>query len=291
MSHKASVIILVTAVGIIGYWWHAVVWQSLSSTEDLLRIHFLDVGQGDATLIKTPSNHKILVDAGRGIQVLNALDAVLQENDRDIDVAVMTHPDEDHIGGFIPILERYAVNTIIQSFIPSESRVYRQVISAVEKEGAITYTIKEPHSLILDNIQFDILWPIGTEITETNAASVVLLVTYGNTEILLTGDVPTEVEEFLIESFPKKLSNIEILKAGHHGSKTSTSESFLNHTKPNAIIYSAGENNTHGHPHKETINRIKTYSQENPAEGVTEYYTADGNISLCVTPSKYMPCK
>lgn len=140
-------------------------------------------------------------------------------------------------------------------------------------------------------VRFDILWPIGTEVTETNAASVVLLITYGNTEILLTGDVPTGVEEFLIESFPEKLNDIEILKAGHHGSKTSTSESFLNHIKPNAIIYSAGENNAHGHPHEETVNRIKTYIRANPTEDITEHYTADGTVSFCITSSRYTQCK
>ena len=266
-------------------------WQLFSTTENLLRVHFLDVGQGDAILIETPSNHQILIDAGRGIQVLNALDTILQANDRDIDITVMTHPDEDHIGGFVPIFERYAVNTVIQSFIASESNVYKQVTSAIKREGAVTYTIRQAYSFLFDNVQFDILWPIGTEVTETNAASIVLLITYNNTEILLTGDVPTEVEEFLIESFPKKLNNIEILKVGHHGSKTSTSESFLNHTKPNIIIHSAGENNSHGHPHKETINRIKTYAQANPTENLNEYHTTDGTISLCITPSRYTHCK
>lgn len=242
-------------------------------------------------LVETPGDRQVLVDAGRGIQILNALDAVLQTNDRDIDVAVMTHPDEDHIGGFVPVFQRYTINTVLQSFIASESSVYQQVVSATEKEEAVVHTIKEAYSFSLDDVQFDILWPIGTEVTETNAASIVLLITYGTTEVLLTGDVPAEVETFLIESFPKRLEDIEIVKAGHHGSKTSTTEAFLSHIKPSVIIYSAGENNSHGHPHEETLERIKAYAHANQTENLTEYYTKNGTVTLCITPSKYTRCK
>lgn len=133
MSHKTAVTALIIIVTIIGYWWYLILWQQISTTENLLRIHFLDVGQGDAILIETPSRNKVLVDAGRGIQVLNALDTVLPAHDRDIAIAVMTHPDEDHIGGFVPIFRRYTVNTVIQPFIPSESNTHKQVISAVKK--------------------------------------------------------------------------------------------------------------------------------------------------------------
>ena len=291
MSRKTSVSILTVVIVVVGYWWYIALWQSFTETENLLRIHFLDVGQGDAILIETPNNQQVLVDAGRGMQVLNALDAILQPNDRDIDITVLTHPDEDHIGGFVPIFQRYAVDTVIQSFVSSESSVYKQVVSAIKKEGSVTHTVKQAHSFLLGKVQFDILWPIGTEITETNAASVVLLITYGSNEILLTGDIPAEVEEFLIESFPNKLSSIEILKVGHHGSKTSTAESFLSHTNPNIVIYSAGENNPYGHPHKETVNRIKTYAQANMTENVTEHYTRDDTVSFCITPKQFTLCK
>ena len=118
-----------------------------------------------------------------------------------------------------------------------------------------------------------------------------MVITYGTTEILLTGDAPAEIEKFLIELFPTKLYDIEILKAGHHGSKTATTTSFLNHTKPNTIIYSAGKNNSYGHPHQATLNRTKTYSETNPTENLTEHYTADGTVSFCITPTKYTLCK
>ena len=291
MRHKTAVSILTIIVVVIGYWWYIALQQQLSISENMLRIHFMDVGQGDAVLVETPKGYQVLIDAGRGIQILNALDTILQANDRDIDIAIMTHPDEDHIGGFMSVLQRYSVKTVIQSFIASESNMYKQITSAIEREGATTHTIKQAYSFSLDNVQFDILWPIGMEVTETNAASIVLLMTYGTTKILLTGDAPAEVEEFLIKSFPKKLSDIEILKTGHHGSKTSTAASFLMHTKPNTIVHSFGENNPYKHPHEETIKRIKTFAQKNPTEKLTEHYTRDGTISLCVTPSRYTHCR
>ena len=291
MSHRISVVTLAVIVIIIGYWWYALVWHSLFLGSEHLRVHFLDVGQGDAILIETPNNRQVLVDAGRGIKVLGALDMILPAHDRDIDVVVMTHPDADHIGGFVPVLRQYEVGTVIQSFIPSKTNLYKTVVKAIEGEGANVYTVSQAYSFFLDGVQFDILWPLGTTVKETNAASVVLLVTYGDIEILLTGDAPSAVEDFLIETFGEKLKDVELLKAGHHGSKTSTSAKFLSHTKPNVIIYSAGVRNSYGHPHEVVIERVAEYSTANPKENLRPYTTVDGTISFCLTMSAFAVCE
>ena len=283
-------VILTISIVIIGYWWYALVWHSLSFDDETLRVHFLAVGQGDGILIETPNNHQILIDAGRGIQILAALDALLPAHDRTIDVAVLTHPDADHVGGFIPVFRRYAVGTILRSFISADTAVYEQVVSAMEEEGAQVYAVSQPHSFTLDGVRFDILWPVGTEIADTDAASLVLLISYGDIELLLTGDASAEIEEFLIASFPEKLIDIDILKAGHHGSKTSTAQSFLAHTKPNAIIYSAGKNNSYGHPHADVLGRVKVYAALYPDQRFTEHYTADGTVSFCIRPTSYTLC-
>ena len=142
MNNKTAIIILATIVLIIGYWWYMLVWHSVLTTGDNIRVHFLNIGQGDAILIETPNNKQVLIDAGRGIRILNEIDSILPASDRDIDVAIITHPDEDHIGGFIPILQRYTVGTVLQSFIESESDTYKQVATAIKEEGAITHTIQ-----------------------------------------------------------------------------------------------------------------------------------------------------
>ena len=292
MSHRVSVGILAVAAVIIGYWWYALVWHSLFLHDDYVRVHFLDVGQGDAILIETPNNHQVLVDAGRGIRVLSALDEVLPAHDRNIDIAVMTHPDADHIGGFVPVFRQYDVGIIMQSFIPSKTKLYGIVQDAVKNEKvgdkhAEVYTISRTYLFSLDGVRFDILWPIGKEVEETNAASIVLLVTYGEMEILLTGDAPSAVEDFLVEMFAEKLEDIEILKAGHQGSKTSTSETFLTRTKPNAIIYSFGKRNSYGHPDEMVEERVGAYSAAHSGEGLTEHRTADGTVSVLCDKKKF----
>ena len=282
---------LTAVIGVIGYWWYVFVWTAIASDNEILKIHFLDVGSGDAMLLETPRKRHILIDAGRGIQVLNALDGVLPAENRNIDIAIMTHPDMDHIGGFIPVFKRYTVDTVIQPFITTQTSVYAKVTEAMEEEGAVVYTIDQPYTFTLDGIRFDILWPIGTTVTETNAASVVLLITYGNTEILLTGDAPTMIETFLIETFPEKLNDIDILKAGHHGSKTSTAQALLTHTKPNAILYSADKNGPYGHPHTTVLNRVQAYADTHPDQHLTEHHTADGTVSFCITPKQFTVCE
>lgn len=282
-------IFFVTVV-IIGHWWYVLVWHALFLNSNYLHVHFLNVGQGDAVLIETPNNRQVLVDAGRGIKILNALDAVLPAHDRDIDVAVMTHPDADHIGGFVPVLNQYEVGTVIQSFIPSNTTLYKTVVKAVENEKSSVYTISQVYSFSLDGVRFDVLWPIGTAVKEINAASVVLLVTHGDIEILLTGDAPSAVEDFLVETFPEYLEDIEILKAGHHGSKTSTSQKFLIHTKPNVIVYSTGKNNSYGHPHTAVKDRVANYSAAHPEENLKSHTTESGTVSFCVTKKQFALC-
>ena len=290
MRHTTACIVLILGIVAAGYWWSIRIGYPALHDTDHLQVHFLDVGQGDAILIETPNDRQILVDSGRGVAVLRELDTVMPPNDRSIDVAILTHPDADHIGGFVPIFKRYDIATVLQSFSTSESNIYRQIESAIQEEKAIKHTITEPQTFFMDGVRFDILWPAETTIPETNAASIVLLITYHDNKILLTGDVPAEVEEFLIRAFPKKLHDVEILKAGHHGSKTSTAQEFLKHTKPNAIIYSAEKNNTYGHPHQEVLDRVRAYAEAHQEQNLTEHYTADGAISFCITPTSADLC-
>ena len=292
MSYRIPLALLVLAVAVAGYWWYSLVLGSLfGDGNDVLRIHFLDVGQGDSVLIETPNNSRVLVDAGRGIRVLSALDDVLPMHDREIDVAVMTHPDADHIGGFVPVFDRYDVGSVVRSFISSGTNVYKSVMEATANEGSVVHLVSLPLSFTLDDVRFDTLWPIGENVRETNAASVVLLITYGSVQTLLTGDAPSAVEEFLVKSFGDMLYDIEILKAGHHGSKTSTSSVFLTHTQPNAVIYSSGKNNSYGHPHDEVLERIRLYSSEQGEQVPDEYRTSDGTVSFCVKAASFALCE
>ena len=204
----------------------------------------------------------------------------------------MTHPDADHIGGFVPVFDRYDVGAVIQSFVKSDSGLYTKVQNKIkEEEGARVFpVITDTGTFTLDGMQFDILWPIGESVKETNAASVILLITHGDIKIFLTGDAPAAVEDYVVAAFPERTDDIDILKAGHHGSKTSTSESFLEHTKPNAVIYSMGKNNNYGHPHEIIISRVGEHAKKYPDEKVREYRTSDGTVSFCLTEISFAEC-
>ena len=148
MVYKVVLALLSVCLVCACYWWFVLAYTSLSD-DGMVRAHFLDVGQGDAILIEIPNNHQVLVDAGRGIRVLTALDEVIPAHDDSIDVVVMTHPDADHIGGFVPVFGKYDVDTIIQSFIPATTGIYRKVQSAAQKEGATIYNISKAYSFLI----------------------------------------------------------------------------------------------------------------------------------------------
>ena len=290
MTSRVFFRVFVVSVAVIGYWWFVLVWPLFFTSHSLARIHFLSVGQGDAILFETPSGKQVLIDAGRGIQILNALSSVLPAHDTDLDLVVMTHPDADHVGGFIPVLAQYDVSAVIRSFIESDTSLYADLLSAIVAEGVPVHTISQAYTFTLDGVTFSILWPLSVEVRESNAASIALLISYGDTEILLTGDLPSAVEEHLVSVFPEQLSDISILKAGHHGSKTSTSADFLSHTKPNVLVYSFGSDNVYGHPHQEVFDRFSQYAVVHPDQFPEVYETADGSVSFCLTPTTFYNC-
>ena len=293
VSPRTILITQITIILLVGYWWYALVWSTAPTGTGEVQVHFFDVGQGDAILIETPNRRQVLIDAGRGIEILNELNSVLPAHDTKIDVLVMTHPDADHIGGFVPVLQRFAVQTIITSFVETNTSVYRKVLEGMakqEEDGTEVYTITQAQTFTLDDVRFDILWPLGREVQETNAASVVVLATYGDMNVLLTGDANKAVEDRLVKVFGERIRDIEILKAGHHGSKTSTSAKFLNHTAPSAVIYSAAKNSQYGHPHESVIHIVDTYSDQHPDRNLQQYRTSDGTTSFCLKKTSFTEC-
>ena len=290
LTIRRVVFSLVLAVSVAGYWWFALVWPSLSF-DAVVRVHFLDVGQGDAILIETPNRRRVLVDAGRDIAVLDALDAILPAQGVFLDAVFMTHPDADHVGGFLPVFSRYSIGSVIQSFFDSQSTVYRRVSAAVSRSGVPVHRISDAYVFDLDGVRFTILWPLSESIHESNATSVALLVSYGEMDVLLTGDLPSSVEDMLITLFPDRLFDIELLKVGHHGSKGSTSLAFLSHVRPNALVYSAGAENRYGHPHAEVLRRVDQYRAAYPGELTFVGETMSGTVSFCLTERVLYLCE
>lgn len=229
-----------------------------------LKVSFLNVGQGDSILIQGPTGVKVLVDGGPDRSVLRELSKELKPWDRHFDLLVETHPDKDHISGLGSVLEQFQVANFMDPGIPDVTSVSHHVMDDVAQEpGLHRLTARRGMRLHLGGGAYaDVLFPDRDESTQkqTNDGSTVLHVVYGSTSFMLTGDLPSPYEDYLVGIDEKdgELSS-DVLKAGHHGSKYSTDSLWLQAVHPRYVVISAGKDNTYGHPNPQTIDRIKAY--------------------------------
>ena len=235
----------------------AILWSSFSNERvSYLRVDFLDVDQGDAILVTSPSGIQMLIDAGKDRSVLRALGDVMDFSDRKIDVVVATHPDADHIGGFPDVFDRYDVDLIVGVNASSGTKIYENFKTKVAGEDANTINAERGMTINFGaGVLAQVLFPYADTTITGNDASVIIKIIYEDAEVLLTGDAGRGVEEHLV-LLERNLLESDILKVGHHGSKTSTSQIFLETVKPIISIISAGENNRYGHPHGEVTNLL-----------------------------------
>lgn len=241
-------IVLLLANALVWY----VVWRE--TPKGILTVAFLDVGQGDAIYIEAPNGNQTLVDGGSGRQVLRALGEAMPFYDRSLDVLIATHPDADHIGGLPFVLDRFAVGTVFEPGVASETGVYREFERRANDGSHQRFLARRGMRLRLDRgVELDILFPDrDTSDWETNTASIVARLVYGETSFLLTGDSPIKIEKFLLAADGRSLKS-DVLKTGHHGSRTSTSPEYAAAAAPEYGIISAGRNNRYGHPHQEVL--------------------------------------
>jgi len=241
------------------------VWYT-TFTEDrngYLTVAFLDVGQGDAVFIDAPNGNQILIDSGVNKKVLSELGKIMPFYDRSIDVILATHPDGDHIGGFPSVLDKFKVSTIIESGNTSGSPVYEEFNKKANEENAKRILARRGQRIELgfvgeNDVYLEILFP-DRDVSglEANDASIVAKLVYGSNSFLLTGDSPKKMEEYLVSLSPEDL-DVDVLKLGHHGSKTSTSESLVGFASPEYVIIQVGENN-YGHPSPETLETLNNF--------------------------------
>lgn len=230
--------------------------HDLWKVKNELQLHVLNVGQGDALLLITPEQHHILIDGGPGNSVLTELSKVLPESFREIDLMILTHPHLDHMEGLIPVLERFDVNAVMMSTPSYDSLVYEAFLKAVTNENIPIYFADDDTDFRFGDLELDTLYPFEPFTNEmmenVNNASPVIRV---NDWLLLTGDAELEVEAQLLEAGIDM--DVDILKAGHHGSRTSSSWEFLEAVSPSIMLISAGEDNSYGHPHEETLEKAE----------------------------------
>lgn len=222
-----------------------------------LKVYFLDVGQGDSILIDSPSHGRVLIDGGKNRKVLSELGKILPFADRRIDLVIATHPDADHVGGLVAVSERYKVGLTLDN----KSAKRGQVIN------------------FGDGAKLTILFP-DRDIAgwDDNDASVVARLDYGEFSTLFTGDATIRTENILLER-NRNILDVDVLKAGHHGSRTSTSLMFAEATSPEYSIISAGRGNTYGHPHQEVLNILNRVGAKilSTIDSGTIKFETDGN--------------
>jgi competence protein ComEC len=258
-------------------------------------VHMLDIGQGDAILLVTPDQHHILIDGGPGRSVLLELSEVMPGLWKEIDLLVLSHPHLDHMEGLISVLDRFEVKAVLASLPDYSSQVYGAFLEAVEESGAELYLADDGTDFCFETsggiaqtvgancmgLFLDVLYPFepftGEEMENINNASPVILAEWrGDVRILLTGDAEFEVEEELLEYYcldapGRKLEVVEdscpvlqadIHKAGHHGSRTSSTLEFLKAVGAEILLISAGVDNSYGHPHAETLEKAASLGME-----------------------------
>jgi len=260
------------------YIWSQILSFSLKND---LKVVFLDVGQGDAILIETKSGNQVLIDGGPNDQVLRELSKFMPFSDKSIDMIIATHPDSDHIGGLVSVIRRFQNEIYLESGAKSDTFVYRSLENALQESEPERIIARKGMIFDLgDNVILKILFPDrDASGLESNTASIVAQIEYDQTTFMLTGDSPVSIEKYLASIFGSRLKS-DVLKAGHHGSKTSSSEVFLGFASPTFAVISAGEKNRYGHPHKEVIERFQNLETEilSTAKLGSIIFVSDGKV-------------
>ena len=235
-------------------------------SDERLHIRFIDVGQGDSSLIIFPNGRSMLIDTGEYYAKDAVLAAIKKEGLDKIDVLVATHPHSDHIGCMASIIENCKFTDIYMPNATSNSKSFEKLLDAIEDNGINAIEAKAGMTIDLDpSVKINILAPVSSEYDNTNNYSVVIRMTYGSVSALFMGDAEKLVEKEILKSGADVSANI--IKLGHHGSSTSSSEEFIKAVSPQVAIASCGKDNSYGHPHKETIelmdklgiNMLRTY--------------------------------
>lgn len=246
-----------------------------------LKMMVLDVGQGDAILIQTPAYQNILVDAGADSIVVDGLGEKMGFFDKEIDLFVLTHPHRDHYGGILDVMKQYKVKKVLMTGVKSGDPVYLAFLDVIRQQDVeILFNQSHQDIQISPNVYLDILYPfqdeglLGQEVHNKNNTSIVARLvrrTNGGWEALamLTGDAEAEEETEILLSGQDVRS--DILKLGHHGSKTATSNAFLAAVSPSTAIVSAGKDNKFDHPHAETMEKVKDLTIFQTMNGSVEF--------------------
>lgn len=220
-----------------------------------------DVGQGDSIFIESPTGVQILVDSGSSKNILNHLMRSMSPLDKSIDAIIITNPDADHIGGFVNVLENYKVNYVLEPGTYNDSKIYKKLQDEIKTKNITKILARRGMDLDLGGgVNINILFPDrDVSSWERNDGSIIMRLVYGENSIMLTGDATLKTENYVLGFYKKEELQSDILKVGHHGSRTSTGENFLKAVLPEYAVISMGKDNKYGHPHKEILDILAKF--------------------------------
>ncbi|AVK86114.1 competence protein [Lysinibacillus sp. B2A1] len=237
-----------------------------------MRVHFLDVGQGDSIFIESANDKTMLVDGGvkgAGQQVVSYLKELGVNK---LDIVVATHPDADHIGGLIPVLQSIDIGQFYDSGKVHTSQTFEEMLTLIDTKNIPYHVPTTGENIAFDDDLIVKVLNANEHATDNNDASIVLKIMYGNVSFLLTGDAEIALEKDMLQNDIQAT----VLKAGHHGSNTSSSEKFIQAVHPEVTVLSYGEGNKYGHPHAEVVERLQ-------AVGSKIYATAEAGTVIVST--------
>jgi len=233
-----------------------------SVSENKMIVNFVDVGQGDCTLI-TCGDTAVLVDSGEYANAQKVINYIKNQGVNDIDLVIATHPHSDHIGSMAKVLKAFEIGDVIMSEIPESiiptTTAYEKFLNAVSERATDVIPAVAGQSYKYGELRVDILGPVK-DYDDLNNMSVVCKISYGETSVMLAGDAETDAEADMLK---KNYSfNSNLLKVGHHGSKTSSSAEWLKAVNPQYAVISCGLNNDYGHPHQKALKRLQKQNIE-----------------------------
>jgi competence protein ComEC len=233
----------------------------VSKNDGLTHIYFLDVGQGDSILVTMPNNQNILIDGGPSSSLITEIDRVLPFWKRNIDLMVLTHPHADHVTGLIEVATRYQVDEFLYNGVQYDTHTYQELLNVVDERNIFTQVAGRGMEYNFESCQLDILYvgDLHTTSGDLNDTSIVSERTCGEFNAIFPADADVDIEQQLISS--GSLSDVEVLKVGHHGSKYSTSAIFLETIEPEVAVITVGKNKF-GHPHSETLKKLADIQAE-----------------------------
>ena len=247
--------------------------SSVNETGDAsgLEVHFIDVGQGDATLIKA-DGHAMLIDAGENDKG-TAVQLYLQKQGvAQLDYLVLTHTDSDHIGGADVIVTKFDIGQIFMSDFKKDNKTYRELMDSMKYRHMTFITPEVGAEYELGSATFTVIAPNDTY-EDANNSSMSLILDYGDTSFLFSGDCEEEAEQDMLANGLNL--DVDVYQVGHHGSKSSSTEEFLDAMSPEYAVISCEEGNSYGHPHAKTLNNLR-------ARGIRVFRTDEqGSIVAC----------